>query len=129
MFLILLLEIITSQIEYIAFSKQHTNYKFIYHKIPKRKYPYYDTYDNLETCKNLFKPKLKLNNSENIIQDFIKIDINKENKHSEKINLNESSESFYSSIDIINEEDINNNQNLEENIYLLEDINIKIKKK
>ena len=59
----------------------------------------------------------------------MKIDINKENKHSEKINLNESSESFYSSIDIINEEDINNNQNLEENIYILEDINIKIKKK
>ena len=92
--------------------KQHTNYKFKYHKISKRKYQYYDTYDILETYKKIFKPKLKLNISENLIKDFIKFDINKENKHSEKFILNESSESFYSSIDIITEEDINNNKNL-----------------
>ena len=125
MFLILLLEIITSQIEYIASIKQQTNNKFIYYNIPKRKCPYYDTYDDLETSRKLFKPKLKLNNPENLIQDFIKIDINKENKHSEKNILNESAESFYSSIDIINEEDININKNCEENIYIVEGINIK----
>ena len=125
MFIIILLDIIISQIEYITSMKHHTNYKFIYHKIPKRKYPYYDTYDDLETCRKQFKPKLKLNNSENLIQDFIKFDINKEYKHSEKIILNENSESSYSTIDIINEEDINNNKNLEKNIFILEDINIK----
>ena len=81
-------------------------------KLKKRRYPYYNNDEFLKIRDKLFKPKLKFNDTKEIINILEKININNNNNNSfESLNEKDSntSISLYSSINII--EDINKTNN------------------